>query len=124
MDLAQQRQSRQKNETGVGYSLAFVQLDLLERGHTAEDLPAAVGNLRQTGVVVAQREPRDVLRGRVRRVPAIHTPEAFQALAAADVPEAVVLNTDGRELAKGWKPGQRGQRVVSDMLAAHAEASK
>ena len=71
MDLAQLRETGEKHEARVGDARAFVEFDLFQRGHAAEDLQASVGNLRQPRVVEAQRQSRDGRRRGKRRCGAL-----------------------------------------------------
>src|SRR5690349_6136856 len=102
----------------------LVQLDLLERRHASEDLEAAIGDLSEARVVRAQLQATDMLRRDVRRLAAVHTRQTFELLATTDVAEAAIGHIDRRQLAQRREVGQRGERLVTDLLATHTKGAK
>src|SRR5689334_19541635 len=112
--FAQARERGEVNQAGVGHSLTFVQLDLFEGLHAAENFQAAVGDLRQAGVVILQREIRNVFRSRVARFAAVHAREAVETGAAANVTKSVIAEADRRKFAqRGHVRHMRERSVVN-----------
>src|ERR1044071_7284771 len=57
MHLAESRQPREEWQTGIGDLQAFVQVNLLQRFHAAENFEARVRDLCQPAIVILDRKP-------------------------------------------------------------------
>ena len=93
----------------IGQARALPELELFERRHSPQNLQAAIRYERLASVIGPQpRQAREVLRGRIPGLPAIHTPQTFEVRAKADVAEPRVRYVHGHQFAENGEARQYG----------------
>src|SRR2546426_199713 len=91
----------------IGDRHTLPELQVLECSHAAQNLEAAIGNLRHSGIISSQLlKSADLLCCGIPCVPAIHAIQRIQIFALTYMAEPGVWNVNRNELTQLSKPRQ------------------
>ena len=124
-NLAKAREIGKMGHTSVRDFSALPEFKPFERGQSAQNFQAAIGDFSLACVVALQIcQICDVPRCRVARFLAVHAPQTFKVFTSPHVPESSVANVHRQKLTEGRKMWQLGESRVVNVLRTQRDAAK